>query len=110
MPAGTRDLERTVCTVTLVPHLNAKLISRVWDFFFFFFACFFLFFLFSRSLQEQEMKYPSRIPFHLRVCCSDDKVSPLEFYLISKDEKELKASPGGWVHLTLAGILRMADA
>lgn len=56
------------------------------------------------------MKHPSRIPFHLQARCSDDKVSPLEFYLILKDEKELKASPGGWVHLTLSGILQKADA
>lgn len=46
------------------------------------------------------MKYPSTIPFHLQACvfsfhrCSDDKVSPSDFYLISEDEKELKASQG----------------
>lgn len=64
------------------------------------------------------MKYPSTIPFHLQAClvgffffftlfcCSDDKVSNLEFYLISEDEKELK---GGWAHLTLSRILQKED-
>lgn len=102
--------------MTLVAHLNAKLINRVWDFLFVspFFLC-------SRSLQEQEMKYPSTIPFHLQAClagfffpsplfyCSDDKVSHLVFYLISGDEKELKAPSGGWAHLTLSRILQKED-
>lgn len=67
------------------------------------------------------MKYPSTIPFHLQACLvgvfffffhfcySDDKVSHLEFYLISEDEKELKASSGGWAHLTLSRILQKED-
>lgn len=62
------------------------------------------------------MKYPSTIPFHLQACfffflfcCSDDKVSHLEFYLISEDEKELKASSGCWAHLTLSRILQKED-
>lgn len=39
--AGTWDLEGTVFEVTLVPHLNAKLINHVWDFVFVsFFFCF----------------------------------------------------------------------
>lgn len=98
--AGRWDLEGAACAVTLVPHLNAKLINRVWDSLFVS-----VFWLLSRSFQEQEMKYPSPIPFHLQacfsppppfqLCCSDDKVSPSECYLVSKEEKELKASLGG---------------
>lgn len=47
--------------------------------------------------------------FFSPLCCSDDKVSPSECYLISEDEKELKASPGGWDHLTLSGVLQKVD-
>lgn len=47
--------------------------------------------------------------FFFLFCCSDDKVSHLEFYLISEDEKELKASSGCWAHLTLSRILQKED-
>lgn len=98
--------------MTLVAHLNAKLINRVWDFLFV--SPFFMFMFLTRARDEISIYNSLSSPgmfgwvffFFILFCCSDDKVSHLEFYLISEDEKELK---GGWAHLTLSRILQKED-
>lgn len=110
--AGMWDLGGTVWAVTLVAHLNAKLINRVWDFLFV--SPFFMFMFLTRARDEISIYNSLSSPgmfgwvffFFTLFCCSDDKVSHLEFYLISEDEKELK---GGWAHLTLSRILQKED-
>lgn len=102
--------------MTLVAHLNAKLINRVWDFLFV--SPFFFMFTFLTRARDEIPIYNSLSSQGMfgwvffsspLFYCSDDKVSHLVFYLISGDEKELKAPSGGWAHLTLSRILQKED-